>query len=181
MWGFGGENMDLTSFLWHVFLFNTLAFGNGAVMFPLVQRGFLRDQDGLSIDQLLFAFALAQATPGQGNLYVASIGYMLFGVPAAFLAVLTINLPGYLMLWVVRWYDRLRGFQPVRCFIRGMTSASVGLIFAATGDMARHALIHPACWVVFLLTLALTQKFRWNSLASLLVAASAGMLIMPAA
>lgn len=46
-----------------------------------------------------------------------------------------------------------------------------------------------ACWdlfviflkagVVFLLTLALTQKLRWNSLASLLVATSAGMLIMP--
>jgi chromate transporter len=171
--------MDLGSFLWRVFLFNAMALGNGAVMFPLVQRGFVRERGGLSIDQLLFAFALAQATLGQGNLYMASIGYMLFGIPAAFLAILAINLPGYLMLWAVRWYDRLRDLRMVRCFMRGMTSASVGLIFAATVDMARHALIHPASWGVFLLTLALTQKLRWNSLASLLVATSAGMLIMP--
>ena len=44
----------------------------------------------LSNDQLLFAFAIARVTPGQANLYVASIAYMMFGLLGATLSMVAL-------------------------------------------------------------------------------------------
>ena len=122
-------------------------------------------------------------TPGQTNLYVASLGYMLFGLAGAFLAVVALILPAYAILPLVHGYERWSRRPLVRNFIRGLTSASVGLIFAATVAIGRQALVHPVAWVVLVLTGVLTYLLRWPPLLSLLAASGAGTLLavgMPA-
>jgi chromate transporter len=163
--------MNLGEFLLLITGINILTLGNGPVMVPLLRRSFVEEHRGLSAEQLLYAYGIAQAAPGQANLCVASIGYMLLGPGAALLAVLAINLPGYSMLLLVRGYDRLRNLVGVRRFISGLTSTSVGLIFAST-------LTRPSSWVVFLLVLALNQYLRWNSLLSVLVAGAVGLALV---
>ena len=64
-----------------LFVANMLTFGNGTVMAAILQQSLVERAHVLTNDQLLYAFALARVTPGQANLYVASIGYMLFGLP----------------------------------------------------------------------------------------------------
>jgi chromate transport protein ChrA len=54
---------------------NVLTFGNGTVMAAVLQNSFVQQKHVLTNDQLLFAFAIARVTPGQANLYVASIAY----------------------------------------------------------------------------------------------------------
>jgi len=170
--------MDFMVFLVTIVAFNGMALGNGTVMLSLVRKTFVEENQLLTADQLVYAFAISQVAPGQANLYVASIGYLAYGPLAGLLAILAINVPGALMIPVMCWYKRVRDLGVVRRFIAGLTSASVGLIFASMAEVARQALTQPACWVVFLSTLAFTQILRWNALVSLLVASGCGMLMM---
>ena len=96
-----------------VLVFNALTFGNGPTMVPLLQRSLVEARQVIDVDQLLYAFAIARVVPGQANVYVAAIGWMLFGLPGALLATLAIQLPGYLMLPLLRGYERLRRRRPL--------------------------------------------------------------------
>jgi chromate transporter len=171
-------DVDFMFFLVSIVAFNGMALGNGTVMLSLVRKTFVEDHPLLSADQLVYAFAISQVAPGQANLYVASIGYLAYGPLAGLIAILAINVPGALMIPVMRWYQRVHDIGAVRRFIAGLTSAAVGLIFASLVDIARQALTQPPCWVVFLATLAFTQILRWNALVSLLAASALGMLLM---
>jgi chromate transporter len=169
--------MSLAEFAFLVFSFNALALGNGPIMITLFRKSFIEARGVLTPDQLLSSFALSQVTPGQANLYVASLGYKLFGLGGALLAALVIVVPGYLMLPLVKGYQHFQRLTTVRCFVRGLTCASVGLIFAATVQMARQALTQPTGWVVFLVTLILAQILKWNSFLSLVTATAGGLLL----
>jgi chromate transport protein ChrA len=145
---------------------NAMAFGNGTVMFPLVRES-LVGAGTVSDKQLLFAYTIAQVVPGQANLYVAAVAYLLFGALAAFLSILALNLPGYLMLPLLRCYRRMQDLPAIHNFVRGMTGASVGLIFASTADIAKRSLHEPIGWGVFIAMLASTQILGWRPLVSL--------------
>ena len=74
--------MSLWDMLVQIAVANVLTFGNGTVMAAVLQSSFVQQAHVLTNEQLLFAFALARVTPGQANLYVASIAYMMFGYRA---------------------------------------------------------------------------------------------------
>jgi chromate transporter len=169
--------MNLIDLVVRIFTFNLLTFGNGPVMIPLLQQDLVERRRVLSVDQLLYAFAIARVTPGQANVYVAAIGYMLFGLAGATLSTLAILLPGYAMLPLLRGYERVRGDWAVQNFTRGLTSTSVGLIFAATVQIGRRTLTNPIAWLVFPLTLILTSFLKWNPILSLLVASAVGFVL----
>src|SRR6266516_1653279 len=99
---------------------NLLTFGNGTVMAAVLQQAFVQQSHALSNEQLLYAFSLARVTPGQANLYVASIAYMMFGLPGAVLSMLVIALPSYLMIPLLRSYEFLRGSRLVLRMTRGL-------------------------------------------------------------
>jgi chromate transporter len=142
----------LGHFLLLVFALNAVALGNGPVMIPLFQKS-LEEGGVLSEEQFLFAVAVGQVTPGQANLYVAALGYLLFGIGGALLAVLVIVLPAYLVLPLVRGYEHIRHFRLAQRFTRGMTAASVGLILAAALQIGSRSLTGRDGWVVFVLVL----------------------------
>lgn len=154
---------------------NVVSFGNGSVMVAVLRDSFVADAGALSTDQLLYAFALARVTPGQANLYVASIGYMMFGLPGAVLSIVVIALPGYLMIPLMRGYERLRGMVVVARFARGVAATAVGLILAIGVGFGRDALDAPVAWGVLLLALGLMLFSKLPTLASLLLAATAGV------
>jgi chromate transporter len=157
-----------------VFTYNTLTFGNGPAMVPLLQANLVDRRGVLSTDQLLYAFTIARVTPGQANTYVAAIGYMLYGLPGALATTAAIQLPGYLMLPLLWGYQRLRAVRLVPAFTRGLTVASVGLIFAATLSIGRSTLTGWVSVAVFAAALAMTQLLRWNPLVVLAVSALLG-------
>src|SRR2546423_15631379 len=157
--------------------FNLMAFGNGPVMIPLLQTHLVEGSRVLTQDQLLYAFTIARVTPGQANFYVASIGYMLYGMPGAILTTLAIMLPGYVMIPLLRGYEPLRHSRWIKGFTKGLTVTSVGLILAAVVQIARGALTRPIAWVVFFAALVMTQILKWNVLAALAVASCLGLLL----
>jgi chromate transporter len=158
-------------------LFNVMTFGNGPVMIPLLQTHLVDGTRVLTEDQLLYAFTIARVTPGQANFYVASIGYMLYGMPGAVVATLAIILPGYVMIPLLHGFEYLRDSRWIEGFTKGLTVTSVGLILAAVVQIARGALTQPIAWVVLLATLVMTQLLKWNIFVALAVASCLGLLL----
>src|SRR5437016_2265927 len=95
-------------------LFNLMTFGNGPVMIPLLQTHLVEGSRVLTQDQLLYAFTIARVTPGQANFYVASIGYMLYGMPGSIVATLAIILPGYIMIPLLHGFAHLRDSSSIK-------------------------------------------------------------------
>ena len=167
--------MTLWRLLLLLFTSNLITFGSGRVMVPILERALVEDTHALSLDQFLYAFTLGRITPGPANLYVSALGYLLYGPLGALLAVVVVLLPAYLIIPLHAGFRRLARNRAVRGFSRGLTAASVGLIFASTVDIGRGALTSPAAIAVCVLTLALLHVLRWNTLVCLAVASAAGL------
>jgi len=154
---------------------NVLTFGNGTVMTAVLQNSFVQQKHVLSNDQLLFAFAIARVTPGQANLYVASIAYMMFGLLGATLSMVAIAAPSYLMIPLLHSYYLVRGNPAVYGFTRGLACTAVGLLVATTWNLGKDSLDNPLAWSVFGLCLVLLLFSRLPTVVSLLLASGVGV------
>jgi len=169
--------MSFPQLLLVIFTFNMLAFGNGSALFALLQHHFVQDTGVLSLDQFLYAYALGRVTPGQNNLYLASIGYMIYGWLGSLGAVVAIQVGGYLVLPVLKVYERVRHARSVQGFIRGLTAASVGFMFAVAFRVGGEALTGFIPWLVFACTLALVFLARRGLLVGMVGAAATGLIV----
>jgi chromate transporter len=169
--------MSFAQLMLIIVTYNLLAFGNGSALLALLQHKLVQDAGVLNLDQFLYAYALGRVTPGQNNLYLASIGYMIYGWLGAFAAVAAIQVPGYLVLPVLKIYERVRDWRSVRGFIRGLTAASVGLMFAIALNIGREALTGFIPWIVFVATLALIFLARRSLLVGMAGAAALGLVL----
>ena len=143
-------------------------------MAAILQQSFVVRAHAISNEQLLYAFALARVTPGQANLYVASIGYMMFGLPGAVLSTVVIALPSYLMIPLMRSYEYVRGNRRVWNMTRGLGSTAVGLLLATTWNLSKDSLNAPVTWAVLLIALFT----RLPTILSLLAATGAGVILV---
>lgn len=166
--------MSLAELVGLVLSFNLLTFGNGPVMVPLLQRHLVEESGLLTLDQFLYAYALGRVTPGQANLYVAAIGYMTYGWWGALATIAAIQVPGYLVLPLLKGYERFRDVGAVRGFTRGLTAVSVSLMLSVTWDIGRDTLADPLTWAAFALTLGLVAVRHWNALTAMLAASAVG-------
>ena len=155
--------------------YNMLAFGNGSAVVALLQHRLVQDTGILNLSQFLYAYALGRVTPGQNNLYLASIGYMIYGWLGALAAMLSIQIGGYLVLPVLKVYDRMREVGWVQGAIRGLGASSVGLMFAVGFRVGTEALTGLVPWVVFLSTLALIFLARRGMLVGMVGATVLGL------
>jgi chromate transporter len=170
--------VSLWDMLVQIAIANFLTFGNGTVMAAVLQSSLVQQAHALTNEQLLYAFALARVTPGQANLYVASIAYMLFGLPGAVLSILVIAAPSYLMIPLMRTYEFVRGNRAIAGLTRGLASTAVGLLLATTWNLSKDSLNGVTTWLVFGLALLLMLFTRLPMVVSLLIAAGAGVLLV---
>jgi chromate transporter len=170
--------VTLIAFAGLVFAFTTMGMGNGPAMIPFFQQSMVEQHQVVTVEQMLFALAISQVTPGQANLFVTALGYMLFGLPGALLATVVLVLPAYSVLPLMRGYERIKRFGAMHRLMQGLTCASVGLILAATVELGRSSLTHPVGWLAFFLTLVLARVVKWRPLPSLAAASCAGMLLL---
>jgi chromate transporter len=166
--------MSLAALAGLILVYNLLCFGSGPVLVPLLQRHFVTETGILSLDQFLYAYAIGRATPGQSNLYVAALGYMTHGWIGALAFVAAIQVPGYLVLPLVKGYERFRDVRAVRGFTRGLTAVSVALMLSVTYEIGRLTLTQAITLVVFATTLGLITLRRWNPLAAMCAASVLG-------
>lgn len=161
-----------------VFLFYTIVtFGNALVMFPILREELVINRHVITSEQLLYAFAVARITPGLFNLYVTSIGYMLYGVVGATLSTIVITIPAFIIIPLHKLYERVKKNSFITNFVVGITAVSIGLIFSAVADMAKITLTGIIPWVVFITTLVLSRIIKKNTFACFLIASFLGIAL----
>jgi chromate transporter len=172
--------VSLAEMLTQLAIANLLTFGNGQIMVAVLQQALVQQAHALSNEQLLYAFSIARVTPGQANLYVAAIGYMLFGLPGAALSMVVIAAPSYLMIPLLHSFQLLRGNRRVLSMTRGLGSTAVGLLLASTWNLSKDSLHGLVTWAVLGLALALMLLTRLPTVVSLLAATCVGVILVVA-
>lgn len=93
----------------------------------------------ISHDEFLSGYAIAQALPGPSFSFAAYIGALSarnYGVGGeivgAIMSAIGIFLPGaFMIFFVIRFWDSLKKYRPVRASLEGITAAAAGLVAAS--------------------------------------------------
>ena len=168
---------SLIEFLWVVLYTNVITFGNGPVMLPLFEQSLVRGLHALSGEQLLYAYSISRVTPGQVNLYISAIGYLIFGYKGAILSSLALVIPGYLMLPMAHGYRKYKELEVVDHLIKGITVVSIGLMLSATVSIGQSVLTSIIPWIVFFAVIILAKVFKMNTFLSLVLSSLLGVVL----
>jgi chromate transporter len=119
----------------------SLVFGGGQVLTPMLYTEFVQyaPKQYLSTEEFLSGYALTQSLPGPLFSFAAYIGALSmrdFGVGGEIIggvmSALGVFLPGtFLAFFMIRVWDTLKKFRPIRASLEGINAANAGLIAAA--------------------------------------------------
>lgn len=119
----------------------SLVFGGGQVLTPMLYTEFVQyaPKHYLNTEEFLSGYALAQSLPGPVFSFAAYIGALAmrdFGVGGEIIggvaSALGIFLPGtFLIFFMIRIWDSLKKFRPIRASLEGINAANAGFIAAA--------------------------------------------------
>lgn len=117
----------------------SLIFGGGQVLVPLLYTEFVEFKQYLSSAEFLTGYGISQAVPGPTFSFTAYIGAMTMqqgGISAQILGALVatagIFLPGtFLIFFVIRFWDKLKKYRPVKASLEGINAASAGMVVGA--------------------------------------------------
>lgn len=115
-----------------------LSFGSGYVLVAFLRTDLVQGLGLLTDRQLLDAVAVGQVTPGPVYTAATFVGYLLAGVPGAFVATVAIFLPAFVGVALVHPYlPRLRASTLAAGILDAVNAASLGLMAAVTIQLAR--------------------------------------------
>lgn len=152
-------------------------YGSGYVLLAFLRADFVVRLGWLTNQQLLDAVAIGQVTPGPVFTTATFIGYILGGIPGAFLATLGIFLPSFIFVAVsIPLIPRIRNSTWASELLNGVNVASLGLMAAVTWQLGRYSLINFSTVCITLVSLVLLIRFKVNSTWLIIGGAVIGLL-----
>lgn len=117
----------------------SLIFGGGQVLVPYLYTEFVDFKHFLSSEEFLTGYAISQGIPGPTfsiSSYVGALSMREFGLVGflmgGLIAAAGIFLPGiFLIFFVIRFWDQLKLYRPVRAALEGINAVSCGMLIAA--------------------------------------------------
>jgi len=122
----------------------SLVFGGGQVLSPLLYTEFVQyapkkpyaPRTHMTHEEFLSGYAVAQALPGpvfSFSSYIGALSMREYGVSGeiagALMSAAGIFLPGtFLIFFVIRIWNSLKQYRPIRASLEGITAASAGLV-----------------------------------------------------
>lgn len=156
----------------------SVLYGSGYVLIAYLQAEFVQKLGWLSQSQVLDAIAIGQITPGPVLTTATFIGFILGGPLGGILATIGIFLPAFIFVAISSpLIPRLRKSSWAGGFLDGANAASLGLMAAATWQIARAALIDPYTILIAVCAAILLIKFRLSSTWIVIGGAAAGYVI----
>ena len=177
----GGAAAAVSFGLWPLFLFflkvGSVLFGSGYVLLAFLRADLVERWHWLNESQLLDAIAVGQVTPGPVFTTATFIGYLLGGLPGAFVATVGIFLPAFFFVAAsVPLVPRIRRSVTAAAFLDGVNAASVALMTVVTYQLGKTALVDLTTVALLVATLILLVAFRVNSVWLVLAGALVGHL-----
>jgi chromate transporter len=110
-----------------------VAFGGGFASVPLMQHEVVDAHRWVTARTFMDGIALGQVTPGPIVITATFVGYIVRGVPGAFVATASVFLPSFVLVALVGpYFDRLQRLARFRGATRGALVSFVGLLAAVT-------------------------------------------------
>ena len=136
-------------------------FGSGLAIVPFLYGGVVTEHHWLNDKQFVDAVAVAMITPGPVVITVGFIGYLIAGLPGAFVAALATFLPCYLFTIIPAPYFKKYGKVPgVIAFVDGITAAAIGAITGSVIVIAKRSIVDIPTVVIALACVLLLWKFK---------------------
>jgi len=137
----------------------------------LITLGWAQESDFLT------AIAVGQMSPGPTGLWGISLGYLIYGWPGAVLSLIALLTPPFFILALVAVYTRVDGHPGVKSFSNGLMLGAIGLLLGTAGVLAGSAVQDGGALVIVAGAAALALTKRVPTIAILLLAALAGVVI----
>ncbi|MEE2978688.1 MAG: chromate transporter [Pseudomonadota bacterium] len=136
-------------------------FGSGLAIVPFLYGGVVTEHHWLNEKQFVDAVAVAMITPGPVVITVGFIGYLVAGLPGAWVAALGTFLPCYLFTILPAPYFKKYGKLPaILAFVDGVTAAAVGAITGAVIVLAKRSIVDVPTALLAVATVLLLVKFK---------------------
>lgn len=134
--------MILLKFCWILIVVNSLTIGGGFVMLPILQKEFVEKHHWLTNQEFLDAIAIGQITPGPLTVMNAFIGYKIYGLIGAVMAMVSSYLPCVIIATLVaKYYYSYRESVIVNSSFNGIKPALIGLLAAVAIPLGNTSLV----------------------------------------
>jgi len=163
-----------------LFFFKTglLVFGSGLVIVPFLKTQVVDQYHWLTMHQFLDSVAIGMISPGPVVITATFVGYLLAGFTGAIAATVGIFSPPVLFVLIATpLLRRYRDSRYVGAFIRGVSSAVVGVLVATTWLIARSAVVDPWTLGIAVAGLAVVAFTRIPEPAVIATAGLIGLLL----
>ncbi|MBN8576945.1 MAG: chromate efflux transporter [Cytophagales bacterium] len=170
----------------------SLIFGGGQVLTPMLYTEFVQyaPKQYLTSQEFLSGYAFVQGLPGpvfSFSAYIGALSMREYGtagqIAGAAMSAAGIFLPGtFLIFFMIRIWENLKKFRPIRASLEGINAANAGLVAAAAVLLFQPLVVGQSTTVVFansgfaLLTFLLTAYTRIPSWAIILIGLGCGSI-----
>jgi len=152
-------------------------FGGGYVMIPAMHEIIVDNLQWLTSKEFADGIALGQVTPGPIYISAAFIGYKVQGFLGALIATISVFLPaGLIMIISSKFLNFFKNSALVKAVFKGLRPAVIGMIFSASVTIGKGLEIKWPSFVIFLLVLLLSLKFKLNAVYLIPISGILGVL-----
>ena len=142
----------------------SVLYGSGYVLVAFLEGELVHEYGWLTQQQLLDAIAIGQFTPGPVLSTAAFIGYVLAGVPGAFISAAAIFAPSFLFVAILNpIVPRLRRSAWMAAFLDAVNVSAVGLMAAVLLRLSGDIVTAWPAAVIALLAAAAVLRWRVTS------------------
>lgn len=140
--------------LWELFIIvlklGAFTFGGGYAMFPLMQREYTEKRGWFETQDMLDILAVSQSLPGMISINASiMVGYKMFGVLGAIVAVIGLSLPSIIVLSVLSFfYVQFRDNTYVNAALKGIRVAVIALLVQAVVKLGKTGVKKVFGWVM---------------------------------
>ena len=139
-------------------------YGSGYVLLAFLEGDFVDGLGWITHEQLLDAISVGQVTPGPVFTTATFVGYLVAGLPGAFLATVAIFLPSFVFVGLLtRLAGWLRSRSWTSAMLDGLNATALALIAGVCWTLGRDALVDGWTVALFAVTLLLLWRTRLNA------------------
>jgi len=168
--------------LWPLFLFfvkvGSVLYGSGYVLLAFIRADLVERWHWLTEQQLLDSIAVGQVTPGPVFTTATFIGYVLGGLPGAFVATIGIFAPAFVFVALSGpIVPRIRRSALAGAFLDGVNAGSLALMAVVTYQLGRAALVDLTTVILAAAAALILVLLRPNSAWLVLAGAIVGLVV----
>lgn len=172
------QDHDLATLFATMLKIGAVLYGSGYVLLAFLEGDFVDRLGWITQQQLLDAISIGQVTPGPVFTTATFVGYLVAGLPGAFLATVAIFLPSFVFVGLLtRITDRLRSWRTTSWLLDGVNASALALMAGVTWVLGREAVVDLPTTGICVVTLVLLWRTRLNSAWYVLGGAVTGLLV----